>query len=134
MPEILWMWADKEEGVVETRSWGGCMSETCNHFSHDPYFEYRVTLLPNAEVLWRGEEGERIVRSLDTGRVFYTRYRSNGHYRPSMITIELEDGVLPKDLWEALVERYESPRHRVLMELVRVVEVEGMTNTANPRE
>jgi hypothetical protein len=86
---VLWNHADPHEGVVKTRSWGACRSEDCAHWSHDPYFEYYVTV-DNGDVRWRGEVGDQLVVSNKTGRVWYTMYSSNGHYAPTMRTIEIQ--------------------------------------------
>lgn len=124
---VLYKHADKIEGVVKTESWGGCRSDTCRHFSHDPYFEYRVTEI-DGEIIWEGEVGEKIVRSNDTGRVFYTIYSPDGHYAPAMYTVELavEDGkiVLGPELSRLLIRRYESPRHEALLALADIAEIE----------
>jgi len=125
MDEItLWNHADKQEGVVKTKSWGACTSDTCAHVSHDPYFEYKVTEI-EGEVLWEGEQGEKLVKS-EKGRFFYTRYQSQGHYAPAMCTYELKVSkgkpMLPEKVWKALLSRYESARHIVLQDLLKVAE------------
>ena len=114
----LFDYADQVEGTVVTRSWGYCRNEHCNHVSHDPYFEYHVTIL-EGETLWEGEYGEEIVRSSVTGRIWYTRYKPNNeeHYGPFMKTIELHEKRIPPELWQQLLIRYESPRHEVLQKL-----------------
>jgi hypothetical protein len=124
MEEItLYKWADQHEGIVKTRGWGSCTNDRCAHISHDPYFEYRITVI-RGEILWEGEYGERIVRSAETGRLFYTRcYEEEMHFRPVMVTKELP-GYITRELWEKLVARYESPRHEALIQLRKVVEVE----------
>lgn len=118
----LWKWADLHEGEVETDSWGACVSETCAHASHDPYFEFRITKIL-AFPLWEGEYGERVVKSAETGRVFYTRYYPDGHYAPWMSTSELttqgDKFLVPRDIWERLLKRYGSPRHKCLKALIK---------------
>jgi hypothetical protein len=113
----LFNYADQREGRVRTHSWGYCRSETCQHQSHDPYFEYPVTILRNAETLWEGEAGEEIVQSNVTGRIWYTRYKPNGHYAPIMKTVELHEKRIPAELWQELVDRYASPRYELLQRL-----------------
>jgi hypothetical protein len=128
---VLWNHADPHEGVVKTRSWGYCTSETCAHWSHDPYFEYYVTVV-DGEVVWTGEVGDELVVSNKSGRVWYTRYSSNGHYAPTMYTIEIQPesamineelikrlSVYPKrhealmSFWEAIKQlRHERTAHR----------------------
>jgi hypothetical protein len=99
---VLWNYADDQEGVVETRSWGYCTSETCQHWSHDPYFEYYVTIV-SGKVVWEGENGEGLVVSGETGRVFFTVRRDCGHYAPLMFTEEIAfNGILPPKTLAAL--------------------------------
>jgi hypothetical protein len=113
----LFDYADEKEGRVRTRSWGYCKSETCQHRSHDPYFEYPVTVLRNAVTLWEGDAGEEIIRSNVTGRIWFTRYKPNAHYAPEMKTVELHGGCLPPELWEELINRYGSLRYEALLKL-----------------
>lgn len=123
--EFLYNWADAQEGVVKTQSWGYCTSMTCRHESHDGYFEYPVTLIDDAYLLWVGDYGERIFISA-SGRAFYTRktYREAG-YAPVLKTVELrmagDKPVIPRELVEELkVEYGSSLRHERLLELASV--------------
>jgi hypothetical protein len=109
----LWNYADDHEGVVETREWGYCTSETCQHWSHDPRFEYYTTTIIG-RVVWEGECGEELIVSGQTGRVFFTRYKDNLSYGPTMFTEEIRylDKPLPPKTSE-LVSSY-PVRHKVI--------------------
>jgi len=119
---ILYDWADEQEGVVRTEQWGWCYSSTCNHVSHDPAFNYHVTVI-EGEVLWRGIKGDYLVKSA-SGRVFLTRYYEGEtedakRYRPEMWTIELRNMAEAIKVLDCLAAdwHYRSPRHEALVAL-----------------
>jgi hypothetical protein len=120
MEQVLWNYADRKEGRVETRHWGACSNPRCDHTRHDPYFRFFVTFV-EGEIIWEGENGEKLVRSTETGRVFYTRYDQRGDMSPIMGTEEIVNGKVSDELWLRLIDRYGSERHVCLMALANVL-------------
>jgi hypothetical protein len=45
--------------------------------------------------LWEGDFGEQLVQSVETGRLFFTRYFDRGNYAPNMFTEELVELKVP---------------------------------------
>jgi hypothetical protein len=118
--------ADRKEGVVKTKTWGACTSDTCQHVSHDPLIRYFITEI-NGSVVWEGEHGEYIVQSSETGRCFFTEYKDRGNYIPYMCTIELETmagrPIIPLHIWRAFIVDYGSLHHEVLVRLMAFTEI-----------
>ena len=119
---VLYDWADTIEGTVRTEEWGWCTSSTCNHVSHDPAFSYPVTLIEDAEVLWRGQRGEMLVKT-PLGRIMLTKYwegdtEADRRYRPEMWTVELTSLGQAMNVLDSLLAadwHYRSPRHEALV-------------------
>jgi hypothetical protein len=121
---ILWNHKDVIEGSMSWMEWSYCKKRGCNHVGHARSFSFPITVI-KGERLWEGDFGESLVRSSETGRLFFTKYYDLGPWRPVVFTHEIADGTLPDKVVKNLEFLYGSMQHSKVASLVDVLKQNG---------
>jgi hypothetical protein len=87
---------------------------------HASSFAFPITIVKGDE-LWVGEYGERLVRSSETGRLFFTKYEDRGPWRPVVVTYEITAGNLPAVVKKNLEFHYGSMQNPKMVELMNIL-------------
>jgi hypothetical protein len=117
---ILWNHKDITEGSMSWFEWSYCKKKGCNHVGHASSFSFPITVI-RGERLWEGDFGESLVRSSETGRIFFTKYEDFGPWRPVMGTYEIIGGELPKVVVRNLEFNYGSMQHSKIARLMDIL-------------
>jgi hypothetical protein len=117
---ILWNHKDVMEGSASQLEWSYCGKKDCNHVGHASSFSFPITVI-EGERLWEGDFGESLVRSSKTGRLFFTKHKDLGPWRPVVFTHEIADGTLPDKVVKNLEFLYGSMQHRKVVSLMNVL-------------
>jgi hypothetical protein len=118
---ILYAHADELEGVVRTLEWRYCETDDCSHWSHPNNFKYHATVIRGV-TLWKGDYGERLVMSEETGRLFLTKCEYQKYRGPDMYTYEIANQEIPPYPRRQLEARYGSWRHEKLQKLLKAID------------
>jgi hypothetical protein len=96
----------------------------CRHIGHASNFTFPITIVKGDE-LWSGEYGEKLVRSKETGRLFFTKCEGRGPWRPVMVTYEIIGGELPRVVVRNLEFNYGSMQHSKVANLMDILKRSG---------
>jgi hypothetical protein len=117
---ILWNHKDVMEGSASQLEWSYCGKKDCNHVGHAPSYAFPITVV-EGKVLWEGDYGERLVRSSETGRLFFTKHYDLGPWRPVVCTHEIISDRLPNIVEKNLEFVYGSMQHHKVVSLVNIL-------------